>query len=106
MIKSVSIDGESYVIRECGKCPFYNYGDDGCGDRCQYPKNPSKLEGSGVWGMEGIAGDCPLSLVKDCCTCKYEGRNPYADEPCIDCGITFNTVTGEETPPDKWEAKE
>lgn len=102
MIKSVNIDGESYVIRSCEECPFYA---EALGENhCNYPTDPREFKW--VRYEQEMDDNCPLGLVKDCCTCKYEGRDPYGDEPCINCGVTVNTVTGEETPPDKWEVKE
>lgn len=53
-----------YLIEECCKCPFYDNGDDGYGAECQYPVNPSKLDGASLWGMCSgqIAKDCPLKI--------------------------------------------
>lgn len=67
MSKTVNIDGNTYSIKECCKCPFYDDGDDGCGAECQYPVNPSKLEDAGFWGMCSgeIAKDCPLKEGKE-----------------------------------------
>lgn len=67
MSKIVNIDGVNYSIKSCEECPFYDYGDDGCMDHCQYPKYQSKLEEAGVWGMygKGIAKDCPLKEAKE-----------------------------------------
>ena len=108
MIKSVNIDGKDYLIRSCEECPFYDYGDDGCGDHCQYPENPSKLEESSTWGMHGqnIAKDCPLGMVKDCCTCRYEATKDEWVEPCCHCMISWDRETGKQSTPSKWEVKE
>ena len=67
MSKTVNIDGVNYSVKSCEECLFYDYGDDGFGDHCQYPENPSKLEESGAWGMhgKGIAEDCPLKGEKE-----------------------------------------
>ena len=108
MIKSVNIDGKDYIVKSCYECPFYDYGDEGCDDYCQYPENPSKLEESGTWGMynKGIAEDCPLGLVEDCCTCKYEATKDEWVEPCCQCMVSWDSETGKESTPTKWEVKE
>lgn len=108
MIKSVNIDGKDYIIRSCEECPFYDWGDEGYGDHCQYPENPSKLEESGSWGMpsHSIAKDCPLGLVKECFSCKHDGKQQDEDVRCEGCSVWFHADTGIEDPPTKWEAKE
>ena len=108
MIKSVNIDGKDYIVKSCYECPFYDYGDEGCDDYCQYPENPSKLEESGSWGMydKGIAKDCPLGLVKECFSCKYDGKQQDVDYRCEGCEVWFHADTGIEDPPTKWEVKE
>ena len=106
MIKSVNIDGKDYIIRSCEECPFYDWGDGGYDDHCQYPENPSKLEESSTWGMKDIAKDCPLGMVEDCCTCRYEATKDEWTEPCCQCMVSWDSETGKESTPTKWEAKE
>ena len=110
MIKSVNIDGTDYIIRECCSCPFYDNGDDGYGAECQYPVNPSKLEEMSSWGMCSgqIAKDCPLGLVKDCCTCKHEERRKEDKwcDPCCKCTVTYHGDTRVTDPPSRWKVKE
>lgn len=37
-----NIDGKEYTIDGCCDCPFYDNGDNGYGDHCQYPEKPSE----------------------------------------------------------------
>ena len=108
MIKSVNIDGKDYLIRSCYECPFYDNGDDSWGCHCQYPENPSVKVEAGDFQpyMDELADDCPLSLVKECFSCKYDGQQQDEDVRCEGCEVWFHADTGIEDPPTKWEAKE
>lgn len=100
MIKSVNIDGEGYVIRSCASCPFHDFHNSAC-------KHP-KVEDYVRYTAETFPENCPLGLVKDCCTCKYEEHRKEDEycEPCINCMITWHGDTDVEDPPSKWEVKE
>ena len=65
MNKTVNIDGREYIIESCECCPFYDWGDEGYHDHCQYPVNPSTLKEHTAWGMDCIAEDCPLRDAKE-----------------------------------------
>lgn len=104
IIKSVNIDGTDYVIRRCCECMFYYSESGGTRSHCLHPKNRMKNLDDVEYDIVIFPDDCPLGLVKDCCTCKYT----YSDyeEPCINCMYSFNPETGEESPPSKWEVRE
>lgn len=105
MIKSVNIDGKDYLIRSCGECPFFY---DGCWEfaiRCQYPTGAREIPETG-FDDEEVQKDCPLSLVKDCFSCRYDGEQRGDGIRCEGCTVTFHTDTGIEDPPTRWEAKE
>ena len=104
MIKSVDIDGKNYIIRSCEECPFYDGGDGGYGDHCQYPVNPSKLKDT--TSREDIAEDCPLGVIEDCCTCKYEATKHEWVEPCCQCTVSWDSGTKKMSTPTMWEVKE
>lgn len=102
MIKSVNIDGEDYIIRVCEECPFYS---EALGDEyCSYPKGPHtrSLNSHEPYLEE----NCPLGMVEDCCTCKYEATKDEWVEPCCQCIVSWDSETGKESTPTKWEVKE
>ena len=101
MIRSVNIDGEDYIVRECYSCMFY----DTDWVDCKYPKKPSKICPS-TDRPNGFPRDCPLGLVKDCFSCKHDGQQQSEDFRCEGCEVWFHADTGIEDPPTKWEAKE
>ena len=101
MIKSVNIDGKDCIIRSCGECPVASWEDDGL--HCQYPVAPHK----GFFGEPSeFPEDCPLGMVEDCCTCKYEATKDEWVEPCCQCMVSWDSETGKESTPTKWEVKE
>ena len=101
MIKSVNIDGKDYVIRSCDECPFYG---EALGDEwCAYPEKRRDIARR---YDQKMAEGCPLGLVKDCCTCKYEGRLDKSEKPCIDCTVSIGPGMEESTSPSRWKVKE
>ncbi len=64
----VIIDGETVVLDRCSDCPVCDHGDDGWGECCNYPVNPSKLKFGPrgypwSWNSEpGFPDDCPLRV--------------------------------------------
>lgn len=60
MVKTVNIDWKDYLIRSCDSCPFYDNGDGGYGNHCQYPVNPAKSLSLYSETWKKVAEDCPL----------------------------------------------
>ena len=104
MIKSVNIDGKDYIIRRCEECPFCTGFDDF--ENCTYPENPHY----GLFDFEkeenDFPKDCPLGMVEDCCTCKYEAMKDEWTEPCCHCLVSWDIKARKKTTPTKWEVKE
>lgn len=105
MIRTVNIDGKDYIIRKCTECPFFH---DGCWEyakRCQHPSGAREIPET-KFDEEGIQKDCPLGMIKDCCTCKYEATKGEWTEPCCLCMTSLDCKTGKMSTPSRWEAKE
>lgn len=98
MIKSVNIDGEDYIIRSCVSCPFHDFHNSAC-------KHP-KVEDYVKYTAETFPKNCPLGMLEDCCTCRYEATKDEWVEPCCQCMVSWDTETGKESTPTKWEVKE
>ncbi len=101
MIKTVNIDGKDYVIRSRDECPFYG---EALGEEwCAYPEKRRDIARK---YDQKMAEDCPLGLVKDCCTCKYEDRVGGLEKPCVDCTVSISPGMEKSTPPTRWKVKE
>lgn len=98
MIRSVNIDGKDYIVRSCASCPFHDFHN----SACRHPK----VEDYVRYTVDTFPKDCPLGLVKECFSCKHDGKQQDENFRCEGCEVWFHADTGIEDPPTKWEAKE
>lgn len=57
MKKMTVIDGIKVIVTTCGNCPFYDGGDDGWNNMCNYPKHNIELED---YHYDSMDKNCPL----------------------------------------------
>lgn len=56
------IDGIYVEVRKCELCPFYDSGDEGFGDCCNYPQNHAQFYSANMLAKGRVAEDCPLRV--------------------------------------------
>lgn len=56
------IDGIYVEVDCCDSCPFYDGGDDGYADHCQYPNNKASFCSAYRYSEPDVAEDCPLRV--------------------------------------------
>ena len=89
MTKRVTIiDGKKIIVERCGDCPFYDGGDDGYGEHCNYPggnRYPWENDRIFHYSEDGVGEDCPLLPIE----VKFDSPDKVASEPgpCFRCGF-------------------